>query len=594
MKVKFIIFSFFFFPVLCYPQSNIDTVIADWSGGWCSICCGDSGNYACYNPFGTDPGWDGGVKSFADPVTIGNIITDVSIILYWSDGDCGGTDDAFNLSINNHLIGSFMKTGNCSCGGCDIDTVFNSWSCSDGGLPNYLYGDTNTFYLGYVGNAVCVDKAVIILNHLNPDTVLKASALSYDVACNSGNNGAAKLSVCGGAPPYTYQWSTGDTTEDVSGLSSGSYNVTITDSNGFSVVDTVIIEEPSPLILTITGSDATCQGMNDGNASVSVQGGTPCYSYSWSSGSIDSTATGLSPGTYTVTVTDFNGCQATDSITILNVYPTYYSNTPDETICAGDSILIFSIYRITAGIYYDSLTTVNGCDSIIVTTLNVNSTFSSNTPNVTICTGDSALLFGIYRTAAGTYYDSLTTVNGCDSITATTLTVNPLPTVNLGADTTICNGCSITLDAGAGFANYNWSTGDSAQSIIVDSTGTYAVQVTDTNGCKGGDTIVIDIASGIKNLQGFQNLEGLHIYPNPNTGEFTLEIKLQKTTALFIRLYQIDGRQVFNQDLSGFKNLTGLSQHYRQQIDLSNYSKGVYYVQVVTDSDVITKKVIYQ
>ncbi len=121
--------------------------------------------------------------------------------------------------------------------------------------------------------------------------------------------------------------------------------------------------------------------------------------------------------------------------------------------------------------------------------------YSINTADMLICSGDSVVIFGNYYAISGTYYDSLITVNGCDSIIATTLTVNPLPTVNLGTDTMICNGCSITLDAGPGFSNYTWSTGDTTQSIVVNQAGTYTVQVTDANGCANTDQITVTVTS---------------------------------------------------------------------------------------------------
>ena len=163
----YLLLCFLLFSPFCYPQSGAVTVTANWTGGWCSICCGVTGDYACNGPFGNSD-WDGGQKSFMDPVPAGNIITDVSIILYWSS-DCGTDPDTFNLSINNQLIGSFIKsTGVCQCADCIIDRVSNYWTCSSGGLPNYIYGGINVFSLGYLGGTVCVDKAVIILNHIYP------------------------------------------------------------------------------------------------------------------------------------------------------------------------------------------------------------------------------------------------------------------------------------------------------------------------------------------------------------------------------------------------------------------------------------------
>ncbi|MFL3664701.1 MAG: hypothetical protein ACJ04Q_11905, partial [Flavobacteriales bacterium] len=107
------------------------------------------------------------------------------------------------------------------------------------------------------------------------------------------------------------------------------------------------------------------------------------------------------------------------------------------TICQGDSSLIFGNYQSTSGTYYDSLQTVNGCDSILATTLTVTPTYFSNNFG-TICQGDSILIGGTYQSIAGTYYDSLQTVSGCDSILATTLTVTPTYfSNNFG---TICQG----------------------------------------------------------------------------------------------------------------------------------------------------------
>ena len=291
------------------------------------------------------------------------------------------------------------------------------------------------------------------------------------------------------------------------------------------------------------------------------------------------------PGAYSITLIAINANGSDSIVTTLIVSPTYSISDPTVATCNGDSISIYGTFRSVAGTYYDSLTTINGCDSVHSIVLTVNPIYSIGTPDETICGGDSVLIFGIYRTTAGTYYDSLTTVNSCDSIRTTTLTVYPLPTVDLGADTMICNGCSIILDAGTGLASYNWSTGENTQTITVDSAGTYIVQGNDANGCTGGDTIVVDIVSGVGELS---NDENINIYPNPNTGVFNIEINLQKNTMLSIKLYQMTGQQVFAEAIN---NITGF---YSRQIDMSKHAKGLYYVQIVTDSGVLTRKVVYQ
>ena len=166
------------------------------------------------------------------------------------------------------------------------------------------------------------------------------------------------------------------------------------------------------------------------------------------------------------------------------------------------------------------------------------------------------------------------------------LTVDQLPTVNLGTDTIICNGCSMTLNAGGGFTSYDWSTGETTQTISVDSAGTYTVQVTDTNGCTGGDTIIIDIASDVNEfkVQGFK----FQIYPNPNTGEFIIEIHVSKVMDIEIKLLNAIGQVIFEEKLNGF------ACSYHKKIDLSAYSKGVYNLQLLSGVGVINKKLVVE
>ena len=122
-----------------------------------------------------------------------------------------------------------------------------------------------------------------------------------------------------------------------------------------------------------------------------------------------------------VSVADNNNCSAQDSVKIF-VNATYkISDT--AVICSGDSVLLGSAYYSSAGTYYDSLQTVKGCDSILTHVLFVNQSYEQN-DTTTICTGDSVLLGTIYYSAAGTYYDTLQTIAGCDSVFVLNLYVN--------------------------------------------------------------------------------------------------------------------------------------------------------------------------
>lgn len=131
--------------------------------------------------------------------------------------------------------------------------------------------------------------------------------------------GVAAVSATGATPPYFYSWApSGGTGSIATGLAAGTYVVTVTDNNGCMDTRSFTINQPPPLIATITGhTDVSVNGGSNGTATVSASGGVPSYTYSWSPlGGTAATATGLVAGTYTVTVTDANGAQATQSVTI--------------------------------------------------------------------------------------------------------------------------------------------------------------------------------------------------------------------------------------------------------------------------------------
>jgi hypothetical protein len=137
-----------------------------------------------------------------------------------------------------------------------------------------------------------------------------ASATATDVLCAGGQTGSVNLSVNGGTAPITYIWSNGSNTEDLSGVAAGSYSVTVADGNGCSFVTSSNVAEPTALSFTGTVADASTSTSADGSITLNISGGKPGYTTSPSS------LTNLTPGSYTVTVTDNNGCTSTQTFTV--------------------------------------------------------------------------------------------------------------------------------------------------------------------------------------------------------------------------------------------------------------------------------------
>ncbi|MBL4709105.1 MAG: T9SS type A sorting domain-containing protein, partial [Flavobacteriales bacterium] len=153
---------------------------------------------------------------------------------------------------------------------------------------------------------------------LTEPTALSASiSSSTNVGCNGGSTGSATVGASGGTAPYTYLWSNAGTTTTNANLSAGTYTVTLSDANGCSSTSSAILTEPTALSASISSTtNVSCNGGGNGSATVATSGGTAPYSYLWSNGDTTATNTNLSAGTYTVTLSDANGCSSTSSAII--------------------------------------------------------------------------------------------------------------------------------------------------------------------------------------------------------------------------------------------------------------------------------------
>src|SRR6185436_14880730 len=152
-------------------------------------------------------------------------------------------------------------------------------------------------------------SAAIIINQ--PAQALNGNvATTQNVSCNSGANGTINLAVTGGTAPYSYSWSNGASTQNISGLYSGTYVVTVTDAQGCLFSTSAVVSQPAGALNSIinVSQNVNCFGGNNGSIALIVNGGTAPYSYTWSNGASTQNLNNLSSGTYSVTITDVNGC----------------------------------------------------------------------------------------------------------------------------------------------------------------------------------------------------------------------------------------------------------------------------------------------
>jgi SprB repeat len=382
-------------------------------------------------------------------------------------------DVAACLHYVHLLSATITSSSNVSCNGGSNGSATVSAS---GGTLGYTYswspaGGTAATASGLVAGAYTVtvtdanlftQTATVTITE--PPVLAAAISDSTNVSCNGGSNGSATVSVSGGTAGYTYSWSpSGGTAATASGLAAGTYTVIVTDANTCNTTASVIIKEPARLTASISDStNISCNGGTNGSATVSVSGGTPGYTYSWSpSGGAAATASGLAAGTYTVTVTDANTCNATAAVIIKE--PAILTATVGDSTnvsCNGGS---------------------NGSATIIVSggTGSYNYSWSPSG-------GTAATASGL---TAATYTCSITDSNACLVTKVVTITEPTIITATTSQTNVICNGsstgsASVIASGGTGGYTYSWSpsggTGATASDLAA---GDYTCNITDANSC---------------------------------------------------------------------------------------------------------------
>ncbi len=293
-------------------------------------------------------------------------------------------------------------------------------------------------------------------------------SITSAVSCNGGNDGGALVSAAGGTAPYSYLWSNGSVTSSTGGVTSGNYDVTVTDANGCTSIAATTIPSASGLVVNpVVNNSVSCFGGSDGGISALVSGGTFPYAYSWSNGSNLSSVSGLSSGVYTVTITDANGCATSTNDTITE--PTQLGISVlsiDSANCYGAS---------------DGSIEVSSTGGVLPYAYSWNNSTSN------------ALNTGL---SAGVYAVTVTDANGCDtSLSASVAQPDSISIAITGTDL-LCNndnsGSAVaTVSGGTGALNYLWSNNATTTSITALASGSYMLTVTDANGCINSSMQVI-------------------------------------------------------------------------------------------------------
>ncbi len=327
------------------------------------------------------------------------------------------------------------------------------------------------------GNGCQLDTFFIITG---PPPIAINSTLStagtYNIVCFGTNTGSIDLTMSGGVAPFDYLWATSETTEDISSLGAGSYQVNVTDANGCLDSAAFNLTEPTELDAVITSTPTTC-GMNNGTATAMPTGGVTPYSYAWTGSQTTQTATNLPAQLYFITVTDSLGCTFSDVVSV-----------------SASSQAVVSITTFTN----------NNCYGTSEGT--ATATLSGGVGPFTYLWSNGDTTFNTDSLAAGTYTLQVTDSNNCVSPGSVTITEPNAFAFNYNVNNAYCNGVnngSVTLavTGGTGSYQFNWSNGDIGTFADSLPGGFVLVQVTDSFGCNQIDSVNIiqgtSIASSI-------------------------------------------------------------------------------------------------
>lgn len=522
------------------------------------------------------------------------------------NADCGQSNGSINVSVSGATA-----------------PISYTWStgANSPSLNNLMAGN---YTLTVRDNNNCSNSKTFSISNTGAPSI---HLLKSDVHCGGASDGAVRAEVSGGTAPYTFSWSNNGTDSLQENLSAGNYAVTVSDANNCVATANTVVAEPDTLEAIITGSNPSC-GDNNGSLSVNPQGGSFPYTQIWSNGQTTANLSNLSAGNYSVTLTDGNNCEVISTYN-LNAFhaPSLSLNTTDIS-CSGNSGSIVSnvsggeapytyawsngettpnLGNLNPGTYVLTVTDNLGCSVSELTIVNSEGPQIDISKNdVLACYGDnsggislqmsggvapysfawstnqtSSSLAGLY---AGTY--TVTVTDGANCKVSRSIDILQPDSLEASlfytdADANLNNGTAyVEVKGGSPAYTFLWSNGssDSLQTNLAP--GNYTVTVSDNFACKAVIPFSVAIVNSISELENAQNW---NLYPNPARHTLFVKPVRMPEQAVQIRVYSALGAQL---------DMEINSQQNAYRIDLSNFSQGVYFLELNYNKQRIMKRFV--
>jgi gliding motility-associated-like protein len=473
----------------------------------------------------------GGITTYTTPNVLPVNIYNYTI----TDSNNCSYSSSINITSPSPIAVS-ENINNVSCFGLNDGSVSLSIS---GGIPTYTedWGSNNSSSLaaGTYNYTVTDNNGCTYI-----DTVTVSEPLDIQISSTQNNvstcgatDGSIDITTLGGVYPYLFSWSSGQNTEDINSLSSGTFTITVTDANLCTSTHSVTLTEPASPIVSYIQTNTSCNLGNDGSVDISVSGGLNPYQYSWSNSATSQDIYNLSAGIYTLNITDANNCIVMESITIteptaVNVVSTQTNvtncngndgsidisasgGTGNYTYLWSNSSTTEDVFNLTVGIHSVNVTDANNCTFTfsftiiepngITATENIThvSCFGENSGSVTINVlgGQPPYTenwngYNPANLTAGSYIYTVTDNQNCDFTNSVVITEPQELVVTENIINVPCkdeNTGSVTLNVSGGTTPYNENWGTANPNALFD--GTYTYTVTDANGCTFNNQIII-------------------------------------------------------------------------------------------------------
>jgi gliding motility-associated-like protein len=382
--------------------------------------------------------------------------------------DSKGCTETVNVTIAppTAIVVATDSVHNVLCNGTATGDIFISVT---GGTPGYTFNWNNGLTSEDITGVVAGSYTVTVADSrgclstgsatITEPLPLFLNIASYnDLLCSGDSSGAIDVTANGGVPAYSYLWSNGETSEDIDELKLGTFTVTVTDNNGCTVSISQVISEPTPLVISVTSVDVNCFSGSNGSIDVTVTGGTPSYSFLWSTFETSEDIANLQAGVYNVIVSDNNGCQQNQSVTI---------NQPTQLVLST---------------VVTQISCFNTCDG------SIDLTVTGGTPTYTYNWSNGETTEDIGSLCGATYVVTVTDGNTCSATTSATIVATAPINTSFIIKNPLCfgeaNGSIDLIPSGGTFPyTFNWSNGFTTEDLANIGDGVYIVTITDSRNC---------------------------------------------------------------------------------------------------------------